>query len=127
MSTLTLFLTYSIGMGGVVLVLSLLVASARSGLINKLKQSQGKISSLSGFLLLLVGLYEIWYGRYEIRILHGNNSSDPIISFAISIQSKVTQWISNFGTLSLIVSVLVISTTLMLIGRRKRRSKSSTK
>ncbi|HUX65745.1 MAG TPA: cytochrome c biogenesis protein CcdA [archaeon] len=125
MSILTLFLTYSVGMGGVVLVLSLLVASARSGLINKLKQSQGKISSLSGYLLLLVGLYEIWYGWYEIRILHGNNSSDPIISFAISIQSKVTQWISNFGTVSLIIAVLVISTTLLLIGRRRRAANTS--
>lgn len=126
MGILTLFVSYSVGMGSVVLVLSLLVASARSELINRLKQSQGKISSLSGYLLLLVGVYEIWYGWYEIRILRGNNSSDPIISFAISIQSKITQWIAGFGTIYLLVAALGISTTLVLMGRRKRRAKTST-
>jgi cytochrome c biogenesis protein CcdA len=120
-STFTLFAVYAIGMGSVVLLLALSVSTARIGLITKLKKSQGKISKFSGYFLLLVGLYQSWYGVYEIRILRGDNSSDPIISFAISIQSKITQSIANLGTGNIILSVALITSVLLFLGTRKRR------
>lgn len=122
---LTLFLSYSLGMGSVVLVLALLVAAAKSNLIGKLKRTQGRISIASGYLLLIVGLYEIWYGWYEIRILHGNQSTDPVISFTVSLQSKITQWISNIGTGSLILVIALNVTLLLFLGLRKRKTTQS--
>lgn len=116
-----LFVVYAIGMGSVVLILALSVSTARIGFINKLKRSQGKISKFSGYFLLLVGLYQSWYGVYEIRILRGDNSSDPIISFAVSIQSKITQSIANLGTGPIILSVLLISSILLFVSARRRR------
>lgn len=119
-----LFVVYSIGMGSVVLILALSVSTARIGFINKLKRSQGKISKISGYFLLLVGLYQTWYGVYEIRILRGDNSSDPIISFAISIQSEITQSIANLGTGNIILAVALITSVLLFLGVRKRRIES---
>jgi cytochrome c-type biogenesis protein len=119
LSILTLFLVYSIGMGSVVLVLSLLVTTAKSGLINKLKRSQGRVTSASGYLLLIVGIYETWYGWYEIRVLRGNNASDPFVSSVISVQSKITQWISTFGIGSIILSILLITASLLVFGVKK--------
>lgn len=119
--TFMLFVVYAIGMGSVVLLLAFSVSTTRIGFINKLKRSQGKISKLSGYFLLLVGLYQSWYGVYEIRILRGDNSSDPIISFAISIQSKITQSIANLGTGNIILSVALITSVLLFLGARKRR------
>ena len=125
LSTLTLFTTYAIGMGSVVLLLALLVVTARLGIITNLKSSQGKISTLSGYILLVVGLYEAWYGWYEIRILRGNNSSDPIVSFATSIQSKVTQWIANLGSGTIVLSLLLLISVLLLINFRRRKLNST--
>lgn len=71
--------------------------------------------------MLLVGLYEIWYGWYEIRILRGSNASDPLIGLAISIQSQVSQRIASLGTPLLIAIVVTLSLTLMLTGKRKRK------
>ena len=121
LSTLALFSTYAIGMGSVVLFLALLVVTAQSGLINKIKRAQGRISTLSGYLLLVVGLYEAWYGWYEIRILRGDNSSDPIVSFAISIQSTVSQWLANLGSGVLIVALSTLTVSLFIAGRRRGR------
>jgi len=120
-STFSLFAVYAIGMGSVVLLLALSVSTARIGLITKLKKSQGKISKFSGYFLLLVGLYESWYGLYEIRILRGDNRSDPVISFAISIQSKITQSIANVGSGALILSITLLTALLLLVGSRKRK------
>jgi len=119
--TFMLFVVYAMGMGSVVLLLALSVSTTRTGFINKLKRSQGKISILSGYFLLLVGLYQSWYGVYEIRILRGDNSSDPIISFAISIQSKITQSIANLGTGNIILFVALSTSVLLILSFRKRR------
>lgn len=124
LNTLTLFTTYAIGMGSVVLLLALFVVTARTGLITKLKRSQGKISTLSGYLLVIVGFYETWYGWYEIRILHGSNSSDPIVSFVSSLQSKLTQWLANLGSLTIFFGILSLSTVLLIANFRKRKLKS---
>ena len=121
LSTLALFSTYAIGMGSVVLFLALLVVTAQSGLINKIKRAQGRISTLSGYLLLVVGLYEAWYGWYEIRILRGDNRSDPIVSFAISIQSAISQWLANLGSGVLIVALSVLTMSLFIARRRRSR------
>lgn len=120
-NTFTLFAIYAIGMGSVVLVLALLVSTAQIGLISKLKRSQGAISKFSGYFLLLVGLYESWYGWYEIRILRGDNRADRIVSFAISIQSKITQTIANVGTGVLILSITLLTALLLFVSSRKRK------
>jgi len=119
-TTFSLFISYALGMGGVVLVLALLVAMAKSGLIKKFKQSQGRISRFSGYFLFVVGLYETWYGWYEIRISRGDNSHDPIISFAISLQSKLIQWLANLGAVTLLVGVVAITGVLLTIQMKKR-------
>lgn len=124
LSTFTLFTTYAVGMGSVVLLLALLVVTARLGLITKLKRSQGKISRFSGYFLLTVGFYEAWYGWYEIRILRGSNSSDPVVSFVTSLQSKVTQWLANLGSATIIVSILSLCTGLLIAKFLRRNRKS---
>lgn len=121
-SIFTLFLSYSLGMAGVVLLLALLVASAQVSAINRLKKSQGRIAQFSGLLLILVGLYEIWYGWYEIRILHDATASDPVITTVIKLQSHVTQWIASIGTTSL-VAVLTVPIIALLFAGVKRRSR----
>lgn len=121
----SLFLSYSLGMGSVVLVLALLVAAAKSRLIDKIKRSQRKISIISGYFLFFVGFYEIWYGWYEIRILRGTTNKDPVISFMVSIQSSITQKISNIGTGPLVLGAALITSTLLILGLIKRDRKPS--
>ena len=102
-----IFLTYALGMGVIVLTLALLVATAETKIFLIIRKSQRFIGRVSGVMLLMVAVYEIWYGFYEIRVLNGQISSDPIISFAVGIQSKITGFVANLGV-PFLISLLVL-------------------
>ena len=106
---IVLFATYALGMGIVVLILALLVAAARNNWINRIRNSQMIIGKIGGIFLIAVGFYEAWYGWFEIRILRGSNSSDPIINFAIKIQSQITGWVANLGSGAILFGGLVVA------------------
>ena len=108
---IVLFTTYALGMGIVVLVLAFITAAARNNAIIRIRNSQGLIAKIGGAFLIVVGIYEIWYGWFEIRVLSGENSSDPIINFASKIQSAITNWVANLGTgnILLIGSLVVLA------------------
>ena len=98
LKVVVLFMTYALGMGIVVLVLAFITAAARNNAIMRIRNSQGLIARIGGAFLIAVGIYEIWYGWFEIRVLRGENSSDPFINFASIIQSGITNWVANLGT-----------------------------
>jgi cytochrome c-type biogenesis protein len=103
LKVIILFSTYALGMGIVVLILALLVATAQNTWIKRIRNSQKLIGRIGGVLLIAVGLYEAWYGWYEIRILRGGNSADPVINFAIRIQSQITSWVANLGSVTILL------------------------
>lgn len=104
---IVLFSAYAIGMGIVVLILALLVAAARSNWVYRIRNSQKIIGKISGTILIAVGIYVAWYGWYEIRVLSGDNSSDPLISFGTRIQSGITSWVANLGARGVLFSVAI--------------------
>jgi len=105
---ITVFTTYALGMGIIVLTLALLVATAETRIFAIIRKSQGFIGRISGVLLLIVAFYEIWYGYYEIRVFNGQTSSDPIITFAIGIQSSITQFVAGLGVPFLILLLILL-------------------
>lgn len=123
---IVLFAAYALGMGIVVLVLALLVASARNNWVYKIRNSQMIIGKISGVILIAVGIYVAWYGWYEIRVLRGDNSSDPIINFAIRIQSEITGWVANLGSGAIFLTGIVVAVVLgAVFALSRRRAKAS--
>jgi cytochrome c-type biogenesis protein len=108
---ITIFITYALGMATIVLTLSLFVATAETRIFAIIRRSQGLIGRFSGALLLIVAVYEIWYGYYEIRIFSGRAISDPIITFASGLQSRVTQLLSGLGVPFLISLLFLLVLT----------------
>jgi cytochrome c-type biogenesis protein len=108
---ITIFITYALGMATIVLALSLFVATAETRIFAIIRRSQGLIGRFSGVLLLIVAVYEIWYGYYEIRIFSGRAISDPIITFASGLQSRVTQLLSGLGVPFLISLLFLLVLT----------------
>ncbi len=112
------FTTYALGMGIIVLTLALAVAAADTRILAIIRRSQGLIGRFSGVFLLAVAAYVIWYGYYEIRIFSGQITSDPIITFAIGIQSRITQLISGLGV-PFLISLFVLLTAVGFYGKHK--------
>jgi cytochrome c-type biogenesis protein len=119
---ISIFITYALGMGIIVLTLSLFVATAETRIFAIIRRSQGLIGRLSGVFLLAVAAYEIWYGYYEIRILSGRAISDPIITFASGFQSRITQIVAGLGAPFLILLLVLLTALGTLRKYRARRA-----
>jgi cytochrome c-type biogenesis protein len=89
-SGLGVFIAYGLGMGVIIAILTVAVALAKSGVVQKFRNLLPIMNKIAGGLLLLAGAYVAYYGWYEIRVLNGQ-TKDPIIDRAIDIQ----QWLQN--------------------------------
>lgn len=88
-----LYLGYAGGMGALVGVAAVAVALAHRGLVTRLRRTGRWVPRVSGGLLLLVGAYVAWYGAWELRVLAGDDPSDPIIETAARIQRTLARWV----------------------------------
>ncbi len=82
------FLVYAVGMGTVVLALSLAVALARTSLVASMRRAGALITRASGVLLVLAGGYVAWYGWFEIRVLAGQPATDAVVSAAVPCRGR---------------------------------------
>ena len=127
LKVIVLFTAYALGMGIVVLILALFVAAARNNWVYRIRNSQLVIGKISGIILIAVGIYVAWYGWYEIRVLGGDNSPDPLISYGTRIQSGITSWVANLGTggiLSIVgVATVVLATNFAISSRRTKSTR----
>jgi cytochrome c biogenesis protein CcdA len=116
-----LFLTYAAGMGLTVAVASLAVVLARDGLLRRLRRAAPLLSRLGGGLLVAAGAYVAWYGWYEIRVLDGRSTTDPVVDTATAMQRWLSDGVSRAGAgiLAAVLAALLIG-TLLWRGRRRQ-------
>lgn len=123
------FLAYALGMGTVVLVLALAVATSSAGVAARMRRAGPLITRFSGVLLVIAGAYVTWYGWFEIRVLSGQFTDDPIVSAGLQIQGQVAQWVSGLGAgpILLLAGALgaVVATVVVAARRRSRRSQDA--
>lgn len=116
------FVVYAIGMGVVVLVLALAVAAARSSVVGAMRRAGAVLSRMSGALLVVAGAYVAWYGWYEIRVLSGTITDDPVVSAAVGVQAAVARGVIGLGAGGLLVVAVALAAGLgaALVLRRIR-------
>lgn len=90
LSGLGVFVAYGLGMGVVIAILTVAVALAKSGVVQRFRNLLPVMNRIAGGLLLVAGTYVAYYGWYEIRVLNGSRS-DPIIDRAVDLQT----WLQN--------------------------------
>jgi len=108
------FVVYALGMGIVVVVLACAVAAARTSVVGSMRRAGAWISRVSGGLLVVAGAYVAWYGWFEIRVLAGRATSDPVVSAAVSVQAAITRWVIGLGPGGLLA--LGAGVALVLVG-----------
>ncbi len=115
-----LFLLYAAGMGLVVGTAALAVALAQQSLVRGARRLGRVVPTAGGVLLLLVGGYVAYYGWWEIRVLRGAPTKDPVIEAAAAVQ----HWLANTATsigaggFALVLVGSVVTISLPRIGRR---------
>jgi len=115
-----LFLLYAAGMGLVVGTAALAVALAQQSLVRGARRLGRLVPTAGGVMLLLVGAYVAYYGWWEIRVLRGAPTDDPVIGAAAAVQ----HWLANTATsigpwgFALILVGTIVAISLPRLGRR---------
>ncbi|HSK26935.1 MAG TPA: cytochrome c biogenesis protein CcdA [Jiangellales bacterium] len=102
------FVAYALGMGLVVGTLAVAVALAHVGLVTRTRRLLPYVSRASGALLVVAGLYVAYYGWYEMRVLAGGSTEDPLVDAALALQGAASRWVAGLGAGTVAVAFLAL-------------------
>lgn len=91
-ASLWAFIAYALGMGSVILFLTMALAAGRRGVANKMRSLLPVINRISGVLLVLAGVYLAFYGWFQKDPLNNGNG---VVDFVEGIQADVVNFINN--------------------------------
>lgn len=101
------FLAYSLGMGAVILFLTVSLARAKNHVAVNMRRLLPHMGKISGVVLVIAGLYLIDYGIWELRVLDDPTAANVLVDHVLEFQSAVSNWITTttperLGVLSLL-------------------------
>lgn len=122
------FVLYGLGMGTVVIFLTIATALAKTSLTKALRNVMPYVDRIAGALLVPTGLYLAYYGWFAWRVQEGRVTRDPIVSFFEGIQTDLQSWISDVGPvrLGLVMTVLIVGALTMAYVLRRPASAQTT-
>jgi len=114
------FLAYALGMGLVLMVLTVAIALARQGIVHRMRGILPHITRISGVLLVLAGAYVAYYGWYELRVFSGDTSGGGVAQWMFDLNSRVASWIDAVGPTRLgLIGGFLLSVVVFLALLRK--------
>ncbi|MPZ63778.1 MAG: cytochrome c biogenesis protein CcdA [Propionibacteriales bacterium] len=116
----TVFGAYAVGMGLVIVTLSLAVALARSEVVTWLRRAGRLVPRFGGVLLVVAGAYVAYFGWYEIRVLRGGNPSDPVMDAGGRIQRWLADGLDRLGTGGMAAAALALAGLAVVLAWRAR-------
>lgn len=119
---IALFLAYAAGMGLVVGTVAVATALASGTLLGHLRRSGAWAPRAAGLLLALSGAYVAYYGWWELRVLSGAETSDPVIETATRVQQTLAELVAAPGPVGWLSAGTVLVLLAVVSGRWRRRS-----
>lgn len=117
------FVAYGLGMGVVLMVLTVAIALARQGVVTRMRRVLPYINRISGVLLVLAGAYVAYYGWYELRVFSGDTSGGGVAGWMFDLNANITSWVDTVGAGRLgLLGGLVISVVVFLALLDRARS-----
>ena len=102
------FLAYGLGMGAVIMTLTVGMAMAKTSIATNMRKVLPWIGRVSGVLMTLAGVYLAIYGWWEIQVFRGNFNENSLVSFFEGFQNEVQQWIAETSPARLGAGLLII-------------------
>jgi len=89
--------------------------------VARLRRLPPYVSRASGGLLLLAGLYVMYYGWYELRVFSGGAADDRIVGAATAVQGVLAGWLETLGAgwIVLALALLVLGAFALRAVRRR--------
>jgi len=115
------FLAYGLGMGVVLIALTVALALARHSLVRSLRRVLPYVYKVSGVLLILAGVYVAYYGWYEIQTRKGDTSAGGPAKVVFDLNASISNWIQQTGPVRIgIVLAAAIGVVVALAAGRRR-------
>ncbi|MDW3178647.1 MAG: cytochrome c biogenesis CcdA family protein [Acidimicrobiia bacterium] len=123
---LATYIAYALGMGVIILILSLASTFAHSAVANHMRRLSRIAPRIGGVLMVAAGAYAIWYGRWELAVYDGDLGTDPVIDTAEDIRLWFVDTIEAIGAQRLaLLAALAIAATVALTRHRAQTPESS--
>ena len=90
------FIAYGLGMGMTLSILTIAVALARTGIINRFRSVLPHINQISAVFLVLAGTFVSYYAWVEIQELRSGTSS-RVVGWTRDVQDSMERWVENVG------------------------------
>lgn len=111
---IAVFITYALGMGTTLAVLTVSVALAREGLVQRFRRILPYMNTISGVLLIIAAAFVTYYAWVEIQELNTQQSSS-LVKWSRSVQASLQRWVETVGPLKLGLGALVVIVTAFII------------
>jgi cytochrome c-type biogenesis protein len=118
-----LFVAYALGMGLMVGAAAVAVALARSAVINRLQRAGRWVSRAAGCLMVVLGAYVAYYGWWELRVLAGGATEDPVVDTAGRLQAILAAAVTTLGPVWLAAILVGIVGLALVVRTRTGRSR----
>jgi len=122
LSGFAVFIAYGLGMGLVLMVLTMAIALAEQGLVRNLRRVLPYVNRVAGALLVLAGAYVAYYGWYELRVQDGDTSGGALADYVFDLNSDVSNWIQDVGPVRIgLLLTLIVAIAIFAAAYRRTR------
>jgi len=109
------FVAYAVGMGTVILFLTVSLARAKSNVATSMRRLLPHMGKVSGVVLVIAGVYLIDYGVWELRVFDDPTAPNLLVDHFLRFQGAVSTWINDTTPERLgVVAVLGIALLLLV-------------
>jgi cytochrome c-type biogenesis protein len=122
LSSLSVFVAYSVGMILVLLALTVSMGLARQTILHWLRRSLPYVNRASGLLLVVAGAYLVHYGWYERLVRAGKAGHSTAVDTVTGWSDDIARWVSDIGPgrLGLLLSLALVGVLTATFGLRTR-------
>ncbi|MCB1006193.1 MAG: cytochrome c biogenesis protein CcdA [Acidimicrobiales bacterium] len=118
------YVAYGLGMGLVLMVLTMALALARRGIVAHMRKIVPYVNRIAAVLLVLAGVYVIYYGWFELRVADDASASGGgLVAFMNDLQSRIISWIDSVGAgrIGNVLGGVVLAAVVLALGIRSYR------
>ncbi len=115
------YVAYALGMGVIILILSIASAVAHTTVATHMRRLSRIAPRIGGALMVLAGGYAVWYGRWELAVYDGDLGSDPVIDLMESVRLWFVLTIERVGAQRLALLVFLAVAAVLALPRVARR------
>lgn len=122
LSSLAVFVAYSLGMTLVLLALTVSMGMARQSMVRSLRRALPYVTRASGGLLVVAGAYLAHYGWYEMRVREGEGADSRAVDLVTGWSSSIANWVYDISPtrLGLLLALALVTVLTAAFGVRAR-------